>query len=425
MLKSLLRCAHRHRLAESEGRRSPFGWFLLACLISAGNAFARYAVQPQLERLARDPVVPVRRDGPARRRVHAARSTSMCGSTSSTAATAARPRHWVDLLGHDLLPDAGDAADLAWMSWPLFVDSWQIGRNVEQRGRADPLAGEAPDAARLRPAGAAGLSEIIKRIALPARHRYDDGHALRAAAAMITMREHGAADVRGPRVRHADRLSGRVLAGGAGSAASASSASSSASSRRTSCRRCRCACSASCPNDLLLAIPFFTFMGAILERCGLAEDLLEGTGQLFGAVPGGLAYAVIFVGAMLGAITGTVAASVIAMGLISLPIMMRYGYNMRLATGVIAASGTITQLIPPSLVLVVLADQLGRSVGDMYTGAIGPSIVQVAVFLLFICWLSIVPARNMSAAAGRGAHADAAGRSGATRAVGHGAVDRR
>ncbi len=137
-------------------------------------------------------------------------------------------------------------------------------------------------------------------------------------------------------------------------------------------------------NDLLLSIPFFTFMGAVLERCGLAEDLLEGTGQLFGPVRGGLAYAVIFVGALLGAITGTVAASVIAMGLISLPVMIRYGYNMRMATGVIAASGTITQLIPPSLVLIVLADQLGRSVGDMYAGAIGPSIMQVLLFCLFV-----------------------------------------
>jgi tripartite ATP-independent transporter DctM subunit len=136
-------------------------------------------------------------------------------------------------------------------------------------------------------------------------------------------------------------------------------------------------------NELLLSIPFFTFMGAILERCGLAEDLLEGTGQLFGSKPGGLGFAVIIVGAILGAITGTVAASVIAMGVISLPVMMRYGYNMRYATGVIAASGTITQLIPPSLVLVVLADQLGRSVGDMYKGAIGPSMLQTAMFLLF------------------------------------------
>ncbi|CAH1657297.1 Tripartite ATP-independent transporter DctM subunit [Hyphomicrobiales bacterium] len=141
-------------------------------------------------------------------------------------------------------------------------------------------------------------------------------------------------------------------------------------------------------NELLLAIPFFTFMGAILEKCGLAEDLLEGTGQLFGKIPGGLAFAVIIVGAILGAITGTVAASVIAMGVISLPIMMRYGYDMRLATGVIAASGTITQLIPPSLVLIVLADQLGRSVGDMYLGAIGPSLLQVLIFLLYIVFLA-------------------------------------
>jgi tripartite ATP-independent transporter DctM subunit len=148
-------------------------------------------------------------------------------------------------------------------------------------------------------------------------------------------------------------------------------------------------------NDLLLSIPFFTFMGAILERCGLAEDLLEGTGQLFGKIPGGLAYAVILVGAILGAITGTVAASVIAMGVISLPIMMRYGYDMRLATGVIAASGTITQLIPPSLVLIVLADQLGKSVGDMYLGAIGPSILQVVIFLLYVVGLSIVRPNSM------------------------------
>jgi len=131
-------------------------------------------------------------------------------------------------------------------------------------------------------------------------------------------------------------------------------------------------------------------MGAILERCGLAEDLLEGLGQLFGPVRGGLAYAVILVGAVLGAITGTVAASVIAMGLISLPVMLRYGYNPRIATGVIAASGTITQLIPPSLVLVILADQLGKSVGDMYAGAIGPSIIQVLLFCLFIFMVSVI-----------------------------------
>jgi TRAP-type mannitol/chloroaromatic compound transport system permease large subunit len=143
-------------------------------------------------------------------------------------------------------------------------------------------------------------------------------------------------------------------------------------------------------NDTLLAIPFFTLMGAILERCGLAEDLLDGLGQLFGPVRGGLGYAVIVVGAILGAITGTVAASVIAMGLISLPVMMRYGYDMRFATGVIAASGTITQLIPPSLVLIVLADQLGRSVGDMYAGAWGPSLIQVLLFCGYTLLVSFV-----------------------------------
>src|ERR1700741_1380097 len=143
-------------------------------------------------------------------------------------------------------------------------------------------------------------------------------------------------------------------------------------------------------NDTLLAIPFFTLMGAILERCGLAEDLLDGLGQLFGPIPGGLGYAVIIVGAILGAITGTVAASVISMGLISLPVMMRYGYDQRFATGVIAASGTITQLITPSLVLNVLADQLGRSVGDMYAGAWGPSIVQVLLFSLYVLIVSFV-----------------------------------
>src|SRR6202049_2078993 len=140
-------------------------------------------------------------------------------------------------------------------------------------------------------------------------------------------------------------------------------------------------------NDLLLAIPFFTFMGAILERCGLAEDLLDSIGQLFGPVRGGLSYAVIFVGAILGAITGTVAASVIAMGVIWMTPMLKSGYSTRHTMGVIAASGTITQLIPPSLVLVVLADVLGRSVGDMYAGAIGPSIIQV---LLFCGWVAIV-----------------------------------
>ncbi len=150
-------------------------------------------------------------------------------------------------------------------------------------------------------------------------------------------------------------------------------------------------------NDLLLAIPFFTFMGAILERCGLAEDLLDSIGQLFGPVRGGMSYAVIFVGAILGAITGTVAASVIAMGVIAMTPMLKYGYSTRHTMGVIAASGTITQLIPPSLVLVVLADQLGRSVGDMYAGAIGPSIIQVALFCVWVAILSILKPEDVPA----------------------------
>jgi tripartite ATP-independent transporter DctM subunit len=137
-------------------------------------------------------------------------------------------------------------------------------------------------------------------------------------------------------------------------------------------------------NDTLLAIPFFTFMGLILERSGMAEDLLDTIGQLFGPVRGGLAYAVIFVGALLAATTGVVAASVISMGLISLPIMLRYGYDRRLASGVIAASGTLAQIIPPSLVLIVLADQLGRSVGDMYAGALLPGLVLTGLYTLYV-----------------------------------------
>ena len=137
-------------------------------------------------------------------------------------------------------------------------------------------------------------------------------------------------------------------------------------------------------NDTLLAIPFFTFMGLILERSGMAEDLLDTIGQLFGPVRGGLAYAVVFVGALLAATTGVVAASVISMGLISLPIMLRYGYDRRLATGIIAASGTLAQIIPPSLVLIVMADQLGRSVGDMYKGALVPGLILSLIYVGYI-----------------------------------------
>ena len=142
-------------------------------------------------------------------------------------------------------------------------------------------------------------------------------------------------------------------------------------------------------NDTLLAIPFFTFMGLILERSGMAEDLLDTIGQLFGPIRGGLAYAVIVVGAMLAATTGVVAASVISMGLISLPIMLRYGYDRRIASGTIAASGTLAQIIPPSLVLIILADQLGRSVGDLYKGAFIPGFTLTALYLGFVALVTL------------------------------------
>lgn len=150
-------------------------------------------------------------------------------------------------------------------------------------------------------------------------------------------------------------------------------------------------------NDTLLAIPFFTFMGIVLERSRMAEELLDTIGQLFGPVRGGLAYAVILVGALLAATTGVVAASVISMGLISLPIMMRYGYDKRLASGVITASGTLAQIIPPSLVLIVLADQLGRSVGDMYKAAMVPALALTGVYLVYVLVMSILRPSMMPA----------------------------
>ena len=155
-------------------------------------------------------------------------------------------------------------------------------------------------------------------------------------------------------------------------------------------------------NPTLLAIPFFAFMGLILERSGMAEDLLDTIGQLFGSLKGGLAYAVILVGGLLAATTGVVAATVIAMGLISLPVMLRYGYDTRLASGVIAASGTLAQIVPPSLVLIVLADQLGASVGDMYKGALLPGLGLIGLYLGFVFLLTLfrpqlVPAMPASA----------------------------
>lgn len=143
-------------------------------------------------------------------------------------------------------------------------------------------------------------------------------------------------------------------------------------------------------NDALLAVPFFTLMGLILERSGMAEDLLETIGQLFGPIRGGLAMAVVVVGAMLAATTGVVSASVISMGLISLPIMLRYGYDRKLATGVIAASGTLSQIIPPSLVLIILADQVGRSIGDMYRGAMLPGLMLTGAYIIYVIIMAVL-----------------------------------
>jgi len=150
-------------------------------------------------------------------------------------------------------------------------------------------------------------------------------------------------------------------------------------------------------NETLLAVPFFTLMGLILERSGMAEDLLETVGQVFGPLRGGLALAVVLVGAMLAATTGVVAASVISMGLISLPIMLRYGYDRSLSAGVIAASGTLAQIIPPSLVLIVLADQMGKSVGDMYKGAFIPGFALMGLYILWIFALALFKPQSVPA----------------------------
>ncbi len=150
-------------------------------------------------------------------------------------------------------------------------------------------------------------------------------------------------------------------------------------------------------NDTLLAVPFFTLMGLILERSGMAEDLLDTVGQVFGPMRGGLALAVVLVGAMLAATTGVVAASVISMGLISLPIMLRYGYDRQFSSGVIAASGTLAQIIPPSLVLIIMADQLGRSVGDMYKGAFIPAFMLVGCYVIYIACLAVLKPASVPA----------------------------
>ncbi len=140
----------------------------------------------------------------------------------------------------------------------------------------------------------------------------------------------------------------------------------------------------------LLAIPFFVFMGAIFEKSGLAEQLLTTIGQLMGPLRGGLALAVVIVGTLLAAATGVVAATVIMMGILALPVMVRYQYNHKLATGIITASGTLAQLLPPSLVLVVLSSQVGVSVGDLFVGALIPGIILAALYALYVVYVAIV-----------------------------------
>ena len=140
----------------------------------------------------------------------------------------------------------------------------------------------------------------------------------------------------------------------------------------------------------LLAIIFFVFMGAVFEKSGLAELLLETVGQLLGPIPGGLALAVVLVGTLLAAATGVVAATVIVMGLLSLPIMLRYGYNHQFATGIITSSGTMAQLLPPSLVLVVLSDQIGVGVGDLFLGALFPGLILAGLYALYVVVIAFI-----------------------------------
>ncbi len=162
-------------------------------------------------------------------------------------------------------------------------------------------------------------------------------------------------------------------------------------------------------NQVLLAVPFFIFMGTMLERSRLAEDLLRTIGLLFGPMRGGIALAVVLVGTLLAAATGVVGASVVAMGMISLPVMLRYGYSATLSAGVIAASGTLGQIVPPSVVLVVLADQLSISVGDAFVGALVPGLMLAALFavyVLIVAWLRpqaapAIPRAERAAAGGK------------------------
>ncbi|BEU05167.1 C4-dicarboxylate ABC transporter [Agarivorans sp. OAG1] len=160
-------------------------------------------------------------------------------------------------------------------------------------------------------------------------------------------------------------------------------------------------------NSVLMAVPLFIFMGIVLQKTRLAEQLLEAMGQLFGRVRGGLAVSTILVGALLAASTGVVGASVVAMGVISLPVMLKYKYDKRLATGVICASGTLGQIIPPSIILIILGDVMGVPVGDLFKAALLPGAVLVGAFIIYVLGVSFIrpeaaPALPKDEAAGHG-----------------------
>ena len=298
---------------------------------------------------------------------------------------------------------------LAYLSWPFFQLSYGTS---EVSGNAGglirwPIKFVLPSGFVLL--ALQGVSEIIS--ASPRSRAWRKWTPTTRGHCNDPDRMDAAADVRRPRGFHAGRLSGGLLARGAGIDRPALIAMHQGSSPSTSCRRSRRACSATCCRT---SCCWRSRSSPSWDRCSNAAvspgDMLDSMGQLFGPIRGGLGYSVIIVGFILGAITGTVTAQVIAMALISMPVMIRYGYNMRYTTGVLAASGTITQHVPPSLVLIVLADQLGKSVGDMYLGAWGPSVFQV--FVLFAAY-TFLPERHQaaspSARAEGGAHAHRVG----------------
>src|SRR6266567_1542712 len=347
----------------------------------------------RLERMARAAVVSVRRGIPALLRIHAAAQRAYPDRRDRGPPVA--PRADVDRhRRHALLPAAdGSLYHLAFLA--DIHERLEQQRDLRQRGRPDPLAGAAAGSGRLLPAVAAGALRADQAHRLP--EEPDSGSAGKARGPAGT----------GHRARRSRQMTQFLIANMAplmfaalvvfllfGYPVSFALAAIGLSFGFLGIELglLTPALFGALPerifgimsNDTLLAVPFFTFMGLILERSGMAEDLLNTIGQLFGPARGGLAYAVIFVGALLAATTGVVAASVISMGLISLPLMLRYGYDRRVASGVIAASGTLAQIIPPSLVLIVMADQLGRSVGDMYEGAFLPGLTLAALYAVFV-----------------------------------------